>query len=94
MLCEYMLVREWINIYVSWIYAGRYEPLCADGALMYRPLVLDLYRWTPRQVKPLDEALRRLRPVAEEDDVPRTNSSHWCNCTVTSSEGSRFVVVR
>ena len=64
-MCECMLVREGITIYASWIYVGLYAPLCAAGALMYRPVGPDLYRWTPRQIKALYEALRRLRPVAE-----------------------------
>ena len=89
-----MLVRAGVTIYASWIYVGRYEPLCAAEALMYRPVGAGLFRLTPRQVKALDEARRKPWLVAEEDDVPRHNSSHWCSCTVTSSEGAQFVVIR
>ena len=59
---------------------------------MYKPMEPSLYRWTPRQVKAVDEALRRLCPVARvEEDLPRTDSSQRCGCTVTSSEGTTFI---
>ena len=43
-LCECMLVREGFSVYASWPYAGRYEPLCAAGALKYKPVEPGLYR--------------------------------------------------
>ena len=67
-------------------YAGRYEPLCAAGALRYTPVEPGLKSWKPRQVKAIDEALRRLCPGdMVEGDHPRSGISRWCGCTVTSS---------
>ena len=76
------------------MYAGRYEPLCAAVALMYSPVGKDLFNWTPRQVKSLDKARRKPWPVAEEEDLARRNTSHWCSCTVTSSEGAWYFKIR
>ena len=88
-----MLVREGFSVRASWPYAGRYQLLCAAGALKYTPVEPGLYGWTSRQVKAIDEALRRLCLGAMvEEDLPRTNSSQWCGCTVTSSKGASFIL--
>ena len=42
--------------------------------------------WTPRQIKAIDEAEWRLCLLEEEEEVlPRTGVSRWCECVVTSS---------
>ena len=46
-LCVCMLVLEWFSVCASWPYAGQYEPLCAAGALKYKPVEPGLYGWTP-----------------------------------------------
>ena len=87
-----MLVREGFSARASWLYAGRYEPLCAAGALRYTPVEPGHKSRRPRQVKSIDEALRRLCPgEMVERDLPRTGISQWCGCTVTSSEGAGFI---
>ena len=58
-LCECMLMREWITMYSTLEYGGRYEPLCAGGRLS-GPLWKGLFIWTPRRILSLDE--KRLRP--------------------------------
>ena len=88
-----MLVREGFSVRVSWPFAGRYEALCAAGALKYTPVEPDLNRWTPRQLKAMDEALRRIcLGEIVEGDIPLTNCSQWCGCTVTFSEGASFIL--
>ena len=86
-LCVCMLVREGFSPRTSWHYAGRYEPLCAAGAFRYTPTEPGVKSWTPRQIKAIDEAVWRLclrDEEGEEGDLPQTDVSRWCGCTITS----------
>ena len=80
-LCECMLMRENLQVYGSFAYAGRYEPLCVGA-------VLNNSVWSPRHVLWLDEMWLGSWPAGNEqvDDLPRRDEdSKWCRCVVTSS---------
>ena len=89
-LCECMVMREGMKVNGSFVFAGRYEPICA-GALTNKTVWKSLYVWSPQHILSLDEMRRKPWPEAEEEDLPRRErNSHWCTCIVTSSEGARY----
>ena len=80
------LMREGLQVYDTFPYAGRYEPLCV-GALSNKTLATFSF-WSPRHVLWLGEMWLGPWPALDEDGLPRQDEdSPWCRYTVTSSKG-------